>query len=150
MATYSNYQKRTSNTTNHVNYDIAYLGNDSLKPGNPSVQRYFVTIATESMTPQGAPRVHAAHTPGYVVQNLGAHIISRNLYYGDAGMFLLGEYAAHNSGFLRDQWGYLVPMSGQAGGTPYYWVYYGTDINLLYSNPGAVDINRTPFDFNAP
>lgn len=144
------YTKRVSNNRNDVNYEVAYL------PGT-GFKRYVATIAREG-GPETHPCVHMAHKPGLSLTTsnpnnpdaINEHIISRNLGDQSTCFLMNAEPNAHNVGFLRDKWGYLVTMKGRADGPYYQWVYYGTNRQLLGTNPGQVDINRVPFSIAVP
>lgn len=139
-------QRTTSNLGNEVNYEVAYVT-------DPSVNRYVVTVAEEypdPANPLGRPRVHAAQYPGFDTSQFNPPVMSNNLSNNVSptacGCFVAGETAAHNSGFLRDEYGYLASMPGHSGGQPYYWVYYGNNRDKFDPGQlGSVNINRVPF-----
>lgn len=131
----SAYAKTLSNEGNEVNYDIAF---------DESNNRYLVTIARQRSDELGRPCVHASQYTGSVTTTFAAPIISNNLW-DQPTCFLAANTNAHNTGFLRDNYGNLAKMSGHAGGPLYSWVYYGTDIDKIQTQGGLVNINRVPF-----
>lgn len=131
---------KTANRMNDVNYEIAY---------SAQLNGYVVTIAREKeVSLSDYPCVHLSQWTGYNLDTMNEPIISENLSKDRVQncKLDLAESSAHNSGFVRDEYGSLASIAGHSGGKLNYWVYYGNnDTDIVHNS----DLKRIPFNFSA-
>lgn len=126
-----------SNLGNEVNYDVAF---------DPKTDHYLVTVAEEREpgNPLGRPRIGVSQYTGEDTTNFVAPIMSNGLSVNTgptAGNWAAGtETNTHNSGFLRDPYGYLTSLPG-SDNVAYGRIYYGTNRSRME----AADIGWTAF-----